>query len=350
MKFENIKFDNMRFFDESFWIYRWNYKLSTFWNRVLSSTPVTPPLYFRGFGGLLRKVKMDDLTKALGIDDPQRVELIAAHKQRLKERLFWKFLSLLYLIAPVFLVFWMRTKVIDNDVISTTQYGISVLLFIMFIIYFYVPVIVKLVNIFVDRKYADSLCLLTVLFLVCEMTRDDYLFHPGKRRSILRRINLLAKLTRLLYVSFPSGHEKTKEWSLDKFKELELYVRENERSVIAPTRTTVTLLREKMTSLFDIYLFGQYGDDVWNGNPPVLDKIEETKFDQWVKRIIGFIVPGVLAVLISANPSISEFFGIESKTLLLIIAAWLILSIDAVLGVVVIDKIVKTAREIKNLK
>jgi len=160
-------------------------------------------------------------------------------------------------------------------------------------------------------------------------------------------------LTRLLGANFPGGSASTRRWSWKHFQKLELYVRESEPAIIAPTMDTLANLRKKMAALFDLYLFGHYGDNVWNGNASDIEQLQETEVNRRMSRlqlIMGPSIPGALLIITEVYPDFVNSIGIETKTLFLIFVTWFILALDASLGLGVIEKVVKTAKEIRELK
>jgi hypothetical protein len=108
-----------------------------------------------------------------------------------------------------------------------------------------------------------------------------------------------------------------------------------------------------MAALIELYLFGHYGDNVWNGNAPDLERIQETEANRRVGRlqlIMGPTIPGALLIIIGVYPDFANSIGIETKALFLIFVTWFILALDASLGLGVIEKVVKTAKELRELK
>lgn len=358
MKFENTQFDDMCFIDESSWLIRWSYIWMGFTQRLMRVTPIMPPVVYKGFKGSLKGVYIDDLAKALGITDPQACIIIGLHKRRLRQRTI-AFLSLYFTLvlpfafAPLIYFLNIETAFESTFVELFETFGLTEILAFVVFSFVYPPAIVKLGATVVDKHYADSLCVLTSFFVACEMTRDDVLLYPERRRSLLHRIDTLARLTRLLSVKFPGGCESTRAWSWEHFKNLEMYVRGHEREVIAPTKNTISNLREKMAELIELYIFGQYGNDVWKGSTLNLSLAQETEVSRrvsYIQRILGPMIPGALLIVMGLFPDFINFLGIEKNTLFLIVVTWLIIALDASLGLGVIEKVVKTAKEIRELK
>ena len=345
MKFDNKQFRGLYFMDELSGYNRWIYIWTGLSQKLTRFTSIIAPVIHKGSKGW-SPVSIDCLAKALGITDPQASTIIGLHKHRLRKRA----IAILAVLLPLWLPFTLVPLSFSFGWLAR-DFGIVVVVFAFVFVYF--SAVTKLCALIVDKHYADSLCVLTALFVLCEMTRDDMLSHPEKRRSLLHRIEALARLTRLLGANFPGGCESTRRWAFKHFRNLELYVREIERAVIAPTNETVTNLRDKMAVLIELYLFGNYGEDLWNGNSPDHENVQESKVNRWViqiQRVMGILIPGVLLIVIGVYPNIASSIGVETNTLFLISITWFILALDAILGLGIVDKVVKTAKEIRELK
>ena len=351
MKLDNPQFDDLRFIDECSWFTRLPFDWLNLLQKLSGITSVIPPVVYKGIKGSLKSVPIDVIARALGITDAQSSILIGLHKQRLKQRL-WALLSMYFIILliPIFLIVFIYIE--EILVIISSNLVIFMMVYIPFV-YVFGGVAMRLSGMLVDKHYADSLTVLITLFALCELTRDDVIAHPRRRLSLLKKIDTLARLTRLLGVKTPGGSENTREWSWKHFRNLEHYVRENERAIIAPTHDTYANLKEKILSLFELYLLANYGDDVWNGRSPDVQQIDENQGNRWGKYfrgVMGLLVPGVLLILISIYPKFVDQSVIEPQTLSLIFLSWLILALDASLGLGIIDKIAKTAKQLRDLK
>ena len=347
MKLDNPQFDDLCFIDELSWFKQLYVSNMSLTSKLAGATPDIPPVLYKNSG--LEFLNIDDIAKALGITDLQSSILIGLHKQRLNQRSWVIDVLSTITIRPAILIFIFYFIRYFEILIS------NFLLFIMvnFSLYVFITILGRLIYTLVDKHYAESLSVLTILFALCELNRDNVITHPKRRLSLLKRIDTLARLTRLLGAKTPGGNENTREWSWKHFQNLERYVRENEREIIAPTQDTYANLKEKLLSLFELYLLAHYGDDVWNGRSPDIQQIDENKGNRWGKYfrgVMGLLVPGVLLILISIYPNFVDETVIKSQTLSLIFLSWFILTLDASLGLGIIDKIAKTAKQLRDLK
>lgn len=342
MKFETIQMKDMIFADEGPWLVRLVTRGGIFCQKLMRVTIIVPPVIFK------RKFKplhIDALAYALGITDPEASNLIQLHKRRLRQRLLSIYLRVLVFLAMAVLITLIIADVFENSELTA--------FLVIGIFYVGLPVTVSFVATLVDKRYADSLLVLTVLFVFCELSRDDVLLHPGRRRSLLNRITTLSKLTRLLSVTFPSEGDRMREWSRKHFKSIELYVREVEQAVIAPKSNTLIDLRETMKPLIELFVFSQYGNDLWKGSPPDLEPAQEPaagKRFSVIGKILSPVIP--LALLIAGHllPEFLEKLSFEKEMFFLLVGAWFILALDSSIGLGIIDKVLRTAKEVRGLR
>jgi hypothetical protein len=99
------------------------------------------------------------------------------------------------------------------------------------------------------RRFADSICALTIAYLLVELTRDDVLTNTQKRTSLLTRVNDLARNTRFLAARFRSRSSLEQDWAWKHFRHMERYIRDRERWIIVPKNTTLTDLRRDFYGL-----------------------------------------------------------------------------------------------------
>jgi hypothetical protein len=68
-----------------------------------------------------------------------------------------------------------------------------------------------------------------------------------------------------------------------------------------------------------------------------------------LQRFFGLLLPAAWIALIRLQPKLLESLGLDQNLVLLVLLTWFLLAVDANLGLGLVDKIVKVAREIKEL-
>jgi hypothetical protein len=342
LKFETIQMKDMIFADEGPWFMRLATRWAIFYQKLMRVTIIVPPVIFkRKFKG----VQIDALANALGINDSEASNLIELHKRRLIQRSLSISLRVLVFVAMAVLIIWPIVVFFENSLLTA--------FLLIGIFYVGLPVTASFVATLVDKRYADSLCILTVIFVFCELSRDDVLLHPGRRRSLLNRITTLSKLTRLLSVTFPSDGDRMSEWSRKHFQSIELYVCEVEQAVIAPKYNTLIDLRENMKPLIEMFVFSQYGNDLWKGSPPDLETVKEptaVKRFSVIGKILSPVIPFALLIAGHFLPEFLEKLSFEKEMFFLLVGAWFILALDSSIGLGIIDKVLRTAKEVRGLR
>jgi hypothetical protein len=208
----------------------------------------------------------------------------------------------------------------------------------------------------IDKNYADTLCIMTSIYTLLELSRDDVLAHPWRKRLLLRRIRDLARCTLLISLSIGSSTQANKNWSRDHFRQIEQYIREREKWVIAPTASTLATIRRDFYYLADLFISGEYGRFPWQETRQATTAetagVPPTRLQQLRMGLPGFIaisLPVVGFGVLWLYPAVFERVGLEANTVALILLAWLLLAIDVVLKLGIVSSIIQLARDFKDL-
>lgn len=210
----------------------------------------------------------------------------------------------------------------------------------------------KIVGVFLNRPFADSLILPSSLYLVIDLLYDDDLSNPDFRRKILERIRILRRNTLLLSQTFAASSIDNNQEAVAQLRDIEAYIREREGWVIAPKKNTLSLLRKDFDKLAMILISGKYGEfkssskkkpkETASQNPP--------SFADKVLSVIFTLFPyGILAVLYFA-PDFILSIRIEPNIAFLIAIAWILLSIDARLKLGLVERVTGLAKTMKELR
>jgi hypothetical protein len=206
----------------------------------------------------------------------------------------------------------------------------------------------------VDKRYADTLCIIDSISAAIELTRDDVLIHPAHRRALLDRLNHLARSTRLLALRFSDTNRSNQAWLTQHFTRLEQYIRQRERWTISPTVGTLDTLRRDLQRLAVMYTLSQYGDFDWASvqlePEPTINISRGRRLALAAARLLGIVVPIIVLALMLADPAHVSALGLNGTALALILIAWFLLAIDATLGLGIVERIANMAKAIKDLQ
>lgn len=203
-----------------------------------------------------------------------------------------------------------------------------------------------------DAKYADTLCIRTLICLIIQLSDNDVLSYVIDRKALLNRVNTLARNTMLISKHNFSSYDANRAWAQKHFKHIKLYIRERERWVLAPTRTTLVALRQDFYELAKLYLSGDYGSFIWQSEV----SLPEDRPRTWLQ----FLASTGIHILVAVLPLIMMGYllwesqwitsaGLQS-VITLIFIAWFLIVIDAFLKIGIVDKLVSIGKGIKELK
>lgn len=305
------------------------------------------------------------LCEAIGFNDPAIQKLIFFHKSRLLLRSkVGKTISLLIAVPTVMIVtlglfgLIITYKPLINKLIIENAFlaVFAVIMFYCIIILFTIIVTriaVKTASTLIDKNFADTLCAATCVYLVIELNRDDVLAHPKKKKALIARLNDLARNTALLPLCYASKNEINQIWAKEHFTQMEQYIRERERWVIAPSESTLLDLRRDFYNLAIIYITGGFGKFDWTTTFSKLELAQTTQIRSLVSglsRTAGVVLPLIFLGIVLWQHSQLEAVGLGANLVALILIAWFLLAIDAALKLGIVAGVINLAKEIKNLK
>jgi len=318
----------------------------------LGITPLMSPVVYKARRGVAPNLVQ--LGEAIGFDDPSLVSLLVYHRRRLMLRLL-PILGL-YLLIFVFVMFVLAFAfVFLPDVIPLMGTGpgaaiSSIFWYILGFLGFTVGL--KIVSIIVDRYFADSLFVYTIISLNLQLSQDDCLQNPGRKVEVLHRMHHLARNAQLLSLRFFSRDSDSQAWVRKHFNHLARYIRERERWVIAPRQSTLADLRRDFYGLAETFVAGQYGEFSW-----IPEQQPEQMFLTWRQRLIGggprllgLLLPLAILLLFIWRRSYFEPLGLTPNVVGLMLIAWLLLALDSVLKLGIVAGLVSLAKGIKDLK
>jgi hypothetical protein len=191
-----------------------------------------------------------------------------------------------------------------------------------------------------------------MLFIILDLSRDDVLVQPARKKILLHRTSRLAELTLTLTLSYASISQTNQFWLKQHFKQMEAYIRERERWILAPIDTTLDNLRNDFYALAPIFIIGNYGTFQWKYeiSPPKSSKIGwKGALFRNLARVLGIILPLTLMGLYLWQPSLFPFLQIDPNIVALIFVAWLLLTLDITLKLGVVAELTNLAKGIKDL-
>lgn len=328
------------------------------------------PLQWIDLDGKKEDITTSEIGYLLEFREPSVQRLILTHAQRNNTFVLWTG-TVAILLFLLFFVPILYSTLLLSQIIKSAQSMIFVgdsslwkfyLFFIVvcavFLLTGIVPIFtirfsLKAVRIIVNSYFADSLCVKNLLYILVDLTKDDILINPHKRKIFVMRINELAANTALLWLRFEPRKENNREITREHFRNMDAYIRERGRWAITPMATTLYDLQKDFYALASIYIRCAYGEFKWPETPLQPESVKKSRMQRFVAlapKIIGFVLPFIFLGLVIWKNEWLKSKGIGADIITLIFISWLLLVIDATLKLGVVAGIVNLAKEIKNLK
>lgn len=329
----------------------WAYH-SNFWLVKLMRTNVLPRVLPKRWKDAFSTPRLIDIAKALGISSVETEQQIMDHQKRLSARL------VSYSVFAIPLVFAFIFIPFIALLILFRMNGVSIFFSVLFFLFIGVPFeffLLKAIFVLLDKFYADSLCVQASLGVLVELARPQVLNNPSRKRYLLFYISEVARYIALLPLCFRSSSRLVNEKTQNHFRNIEHFVREQERLAITPKSDTITELQKNFLHLIHLCISGNYDEFEWQGGDEIAQPAVETP-QTWYQHTLSFLgktaglgIPLAGLYFTFAKPSIFLGLPIDVNTVSLVALAWLFLSIDSVLQLGLIAKVVTTAKEIKDL-
>jgi hypothetical protein len=199
----------------------------------------------------------------------------------------------------------------------------------------------------------ETLCIMQIINLNLELTRDDVIYRRDVKSMILFRMNYLARVTTLIPWHYGIGKPSNQKWMQQHFQNIAYYIRERRRWLITPTETTLEDIRRDFRELAYLYLTGLYGNWQWQSFELETEIIKQTRFQKiqgTLIRFVGIILPLLIMAFYILFPD--KFPNADAeilKNLPYIFIAWLLVSLDITLKLGVIESLTKLITGLKDL-
>lgn len=325
------------------------------WLRGLIATiPPNPPYrYKRLLMRLMHALKFDRIGKEIRVE-PEIIETyLKAHATRLRtyDRLSTNiYYGLAFVIfIPIYIYFNYLGNQVNSILLSLLLRSTS-FLFQLVVGGFAALLSIKIVGVLLDKRYADSLVMLSSLYLIIDLNQPDELINPEFKRRILERIHILRKNIILLSQTFTDVNSGGNQEAIARLKDIEGYISEREGWVITPKKNTLGLLRKDFDKLAMLLISGQYGEF----KSKVKSKKVETvsvplTFTDKVLHLIFFLFPYILLLILYFKPEYIVNLGLNITTVFLVCIAWILITIDARLKLGFVERVTGLAKTMKEL-
>lgn len=233
-----------------------------------------------------------------------------------------------------------RTELLVFPIIIATQF-------------MYMSMYMRLLFRIVEYLMPEILCIMQIINLNLELTRNDVIYRRELQSMILFRMDYLARVTMLIPWRYSMGRSSNQKWIQKHFQNISYYIRERRRWLIAPNETTLDDLRRDFRKLAYYYLTGKYGAWEWQSFELPTEVIKQTRFQKvqgTLIRFFGIALPLLIMAFYIVFPDKFPNPNAEVlKNLPYIFIAWLLVSLDITLKLGVIESLTKLITGLKDL-
>lgn len=274
----------------------------------------------------------------------QHQERFAQYKFRYKAL---SFIGYLVIGVPLLLVYFFVLILF-----GLAEYNVLVWVPTLLLFYISYQISKRMVSIWFDRRYADTLSFVTCLYLLLNLAKEHALARTKDRRQVLARIRALRRYLSLMPYQFSVTDTSSNSWARAQFSGMETFIEEKENQIIAPFANAQIDLFMELRAFLEILLRGNYGDfkyaSLFTAGQPV-PVTPSRGILGGILRFLGSITPLILLLLLFFFPERLNFLGIENKVISYVSLAWLLLAIDANLKLGIVQGVSSLAKTIKEL-
>lgn len=295
--------------------------------------------------------------RTMGFGDDHSQRLLDHHDERRLLRWRASAASLDFLLQPLLLLFltgpWLT---LIPSASSSRSLAVEIATWILFLLVELVLMAMlammfrRLTELLLDRHFAEAICATQTLYLLVELRREDVLARTDRRRDLVARLDELARAARLLGLQYGAGQPATRSRVQRHFREIARYVEERRVWAITPMETTLQDLTRDLRELAHIFITGTYGELGWG--PEEVDHATSgwRSAVRTAGRAVALVAPFAGIAYLLPRPEVIQSLGGTGNVVLLVMIAWALLSVDAVLRLGLVSGVVSLAKSIKELK
>jgi hypothetical protein len=313
----------------------------------IQSTPLNPPLQYRGFFKRFKKISYHSFGREIRFDNEILNKILVSHAKRLS--LYDAISSIIYFILAFLLAILLI--LIWGVYSGNTEWGNLPLIFTLSLISAVSSA--RIAEFLVSRHFADSLVAVSGIYLFMELEKDVTLNDPYQRRKLLELCHYLERNLTLLATTFGGRGAENDRHYYHLFGEMKSFVQACERNIVASQEGTLVKLRKDFPAFLEILITGQYGRFEIEKEPDALTKIETEKPNRPLDNFLKLLVttfPFVLLAVLFFLPEKVIALGIDSTIVLLVALAWILLVIDANLKLGIVERATSLMKTMKDLR
>jgi hypothetical protein len=285
-----------------------------------------------------------DFAQVIGLREPAAVLNLQSHWLRIRKRNRIPLYAVMVVTGLIAIVLAILRFGMDRHM--------SAGVFFLFLLFVYVvfATVIRVGNAALSKRYADSLAAVLGFYFIIDLMYDKALSTSENRRYLQNRLVSLSRYVLLIGTQFESKAPDSDMWIASHFKKMEQYILEHERLIVAPKADSLAVLRQDFYKLMKILISCQYGD--FNPEYTPASAPEKKKTSRLLSGILSFvslIVPTLILYILYTDPQRIIDMGLKTSSVGLIGLAWMLLTVDAILKLGIIDKVVGMAKAMRDL-
>lgn len=311
----------------------------------IQSTPVNPPLRYRGFWGKFKRISYMDFGKEIRFDKDSLNTVLVSHANRL---VVYDILS--GFIYSILIVFSALGGAISWLYVRDSMWGGLLLAGLLIIIVIFSA---RIAEFLVARHFADSLAAISGIYLFMELEKDVRLNDPYKRRDLLELCHYLKRNLVLLASTFSGRGAENDRLFYQRFDAMKAFVQQFEHAIVASTEDTLAKLRQDFPAFLEILITSQYGKFIVEQDADASQSTETRQPKSTLDNLLRLLVttfPFVLLAVLFFLPEKVVALGIDSTAVLLVSLAWILLVIDANLKLGIVERATTLMKTMKELR
>jgi hypothetical protein len=348
----NVNLADYFFMDQGNLYWRLGYRFQKYFLSIVPLIEIYPLLIKRKGPVWLRNwVFVTETAKATGLYD----ETFRPNFRRYEKAFYqfhFSFMAIYVLLVPLVL----GVMPVILFLLLQLFASINVLAYLFFIILLGFSIgsaVMRLAYMITRRRFAEVLCVVGILQLSAELTRDDVL--PNLKDDLLYRLNSLANNLLLMGMKYSGSDDINRKWTYDFFNSMSRFVRGLERVVIAPDENSLEKLRQGIARLGKIVISGQYGS--FDFQISEMEKIEQIpkplslQIFNVIGKVISIAIPASVLIFMFTAVDAFNQLNINRDSVFYIAVAWLLLALDDLIGGIgFVEKFLNLVKVSKDLR
>ena len=311
----------------------------------IQSTPINPPLQYRGFIKKFKKISYKAFGREIRFDDEALNDILVAHAERLSMYDNLSVLISFLFYALGFLLIIALSGYLQNMMLGTLlSMGFGLLVAILS---------ARIVEFLFSRHFADSLSAISGIYLFMELEKEVRLNDPYKRRDFLELCHYLKRNLILLSSTFSGRGAENDRRFYQRFEAMRAFVQNLEYEIVVSGEDTLAKLRQDFPAFLEVLITGQYGKFAVEQVPDVPQSATITQpksaLDNFL-RLLVTVFPFILLAVLFFLPEKVVALGIDSNIVLLVSLAWILLVIDANLKLGIVERATSLMKTMKELR